>query len=87
VVVPSAKRGIISGSIICWTLAAAEFNFSYVVYSSGPRPFSLFLFENISNNPFLRAAAAISVYFVIVAVVTALLNRLGENGFSVGGVR
>jgi putative spermidine/putrescine transport system permease protein len=87
VIVPGAKQGIISGSIICWTLAAAEFNFSYVVYSSGPRPFSLFLFENISNNPFLRAAAAISIYFIIVAVVTALLNRLGENGFSVGGVR
>ncbi len=87
VILPGAKQGIISGSIICWTLAAAEFNFSYVVYSSGPRPFSLFLFENISNNPFLRAAAAISIYFVIVAVVTALLNRLGENGFSVGGVR
>lgn len=87
VIVPGAKQGIISGSIICWTLAAAEFNFSYVVYSSGPRPFSLFLFENISNNPFLRAAAAISIYFVIVAAVTALLNYVGENGFSVGGVR
>jgi putative spermidine/putrescine transport system permease protein len=87
VVVPNAKRGIISGSIICWTLAAAEFNFSYIVYSSGPKPFSLFLFENISNNPFLRAAAAISVYFLIVAVVTALLQRVGESGFSVGGVR
>jgi putative spermidine/putrescine transport system permease protein len=87
VIVPGAKQGIISGSIICWTLAAAEFNFSYVVYSSGPRPFSLFLFENISNNPFLRAAAAISIYFVIVAAVTALLNYVGENGFSVGGVQ
>jgi putative spermidine/putrescine transport system permease protein len=87
VIVPGAKQGIISGSIICWTLAAAEFNFSYIVYSRGPRPFSLFLFENISNNPFLRAAAAISIYFLIVATVTALLNRLGENGFSVGGTR
>lgn len=87
VIVPGAKQGIISGSIICWTLAAAEFNFSYVIYSSGPRPFSLFLFENISNNPFLRAAAAISIYFVIVAAVTALLNYVGENGFSVGGVQ
>jgi ABC-type spermidine/putrescine transport system, permease component II len=87
VIIPGAKQGIISGSIICWTLAAAEFNFSYVVYSSGPRPFSLFLFENISNNPFLRAAAAISIYFVIVAAVTALLNYIGESGFSVGGVR
>ena len=87
VVVPNAKTGIVSGSIICWTLAAAEFNFSYIVYSRGPRPFSLFLFENISNNPFLRAAAAISVYFLIVAVVTALLQRVGEQGFSIGGVR
>ena len=87
VIVPGAKQGIISGSIISWTLAAAEFNFSYIVYSRGPRPFSLFLFENISNNPFLRAAAAISIYFVIVAAVTALLNWVGENGFSVGGVQ
>jgi putative spermidine/putrescine transport system permease protein len=87
VVIPNAKTGIISGSIVCWTLAAAEFNFSYIVYSRGPRPFSLFLFENISNNPFLRAAAAISVYFIIVAVVTALLQRAGESGFSIGGVR
>jgi putative spermidine/putrescine transport system permease protein len=87
VVVPNAKRGIVSGAIICWTLAAAEFNFSYMVYSKGPRPFSLFLFENISNNPFLRAAAAISIYFVIVAAVTALLQRVGESGFSIGSVR
>jgi putative spermidine/putrescine transport system permease protein len=85
VIIPEAKQGIISGSIMCWTLAAAEFNFSYIIYSRGPRPFSLFLFENISNNPFLRAAAAISIYFLIVATVTALLNRLGENGFSIGG--
>jgi putative spermidine/putrescine transport system permease protein len=87
VILPNAKTGIVSGAIVCWTLAAAEFNFSYIVYSRGPRPFSLFLFENISNNPFLRAAAAISVYFLIVAVVTALLQRLGESGFSIGGVR
>jgi putative spermidine/putrescine transport system permease protein len=85
VIVPNAKRGIVSGSIICWTLAAAEFNFTYIVYSSGPRPFSIFLFNNISNNPFLRAAAAISIYFIIVAAVTALLQRLGEQGFSIGG--
>lgn len=87
VIVPSAKRGIIAGAIVCWTLAAAEFNFSYIVYSRGPRPFSLFLFENISNNPFLRAAAAISIYFLVVAVVTALLRTTGERGFSIGGVR
>ena len=87
VIVPNAKRGIVSGSIVCWTLAAAEFNFTYIVYSSGPRPFSIFLFNNISNNPFLRAAAAISIYFIIVATVTALLQRTGEQGFSIGGAR
>ena len=87
VLVPNAKRGIVSGSIICWTLAAAEFNFSYIVYSRGPKPFSLFLFENISNNPFQRAAAAVSIYFLIVALVTALLRATGERGFSTGGVR
>jgi len=87
VIVPGGKQGVVSGAIVCWTLAAAEFNFSYIIYSRGPRPFSLFLFENISNNPFLRAAAAISIYFLIVAAVTALLNRVGENGFAVGGVR
>jgi putative spermidine/putrescine transport system permease protein len=87
VIVPNAKAGIIAGSIISWTLAAAEFNFSYIVYSRGPKPFSLFLFENISNNPFLRAAAAISLYFLIVVAVTALLRATGQRGFSVGGVR
>jgi putative spermidine/putrescine transport system permease protein len=87
VIVPNAKRGIVSGAIVCWTLAAAEFNFSYIVYSRGPKPFSLFLFENISNNPFLRAAAAISIYFLIVVAVTALLRATGERGFSIGGAR
>ncbi|MEZ3117058.1 ABC transporter permease [Halobaculum sp. MBLA0147] len=87
VILPNAKRGILSGSIVCWTLAAAEFNFSYVVYSRGPKPFSLFLFENISNNPFQRAAAAVSIYFLIVAGVTALLRATGERGFSTGGVQ
>jgi putative spermidine/putrescine transport system permease protein len=87
VILPNAKRGIVSGAIICWTLAAAEFNFSYIVYSRGPKPFSLFLFENISNNPFQRAAAAVSIYFLIVAAVTAALRATGERGFSVGGVR
>ena len=87
VVLPNAKTGIVSGAIVCWTLAAAEFNFSYIVYSSGPKPFSLFLFENISNNPFLRASAAISIYFAIVVVVTALLQALGQRGFELGGTR
>ncbi|PSQ43098.1 sulfate ABC transporter permease [Halobacteriales archaeon SW_7_68_16] len=87
VVLPNAKTGIVSGAIVCWTLAAAEFNFSYIVYSRGPKPFSLFLFENISNNPILRAAAAISIYFCIVVVVTALLRATGQRGFSIGGVR
>jgi putative spermidine/putrescine transport system permease protein len=88
VIVPNARRGIISGSIVCWTLAAAEFNFSYIVASGGnARPFSLFLFENISNNPFLRAAAAVSIYLLIVVAVTALLQRLGQAGFSVGGTQ
>ncbi|MFB6149517.1 MAG: ABC transporter permease, partial [Halobacteriales archaeon] len=87
VIIPNAKTGIIAGSIVCWTLAAAEFNFSYIVYSRGPRPFSLFLFENISNNPFLRAAAAISIYFIIVVIVTVILQLTGERGFSIGGAR
>ena len=87
VVLPNAKEGIVSGSIICWTLAAAEFNFSYIVYSRGARPFSLFLFENISNNPFLRAAAAVSIYFLIVTVVTILLQLTGNRGFTTGGAQ
>jgi len=87
VILPNAKRGIVSGAIVCWTLAAAEFNFSYIVYSRGPKPFSLFLFENISNNPFLRVAAAVSIYFCIVVAVTALLQATGQRGFSIGGAR
>ncbi|MFB6195221.1 MAG: ABC transporter permease [Haloplanus sp.] len=84
-IVPNAKEGIIAGSIICWTLAAAEFNFSYIVYSRGARPFSLFLFANISNSTILSAAAAVSIYFLIVAVVTALLRATGTRGFTYGG--
>jgi len=87
VILPNAKQGIISGSIICWTLAAAEFNFSYIVYSRGARPFSLFLFENISNNPFLRAAAAVSIYFLIVTVVTVILQLTGNRGFTSGAAQ
>lgn len=85
VIVPNAKQGIIAGSIICWTLAAAEFNFSYIVYSRGARPFSLFLFSNISNSGILQAAAAVSIYFLIVAAVTALLRATGTRGFTYGG--
>jgi len=85
VIVPNAKAGIIAGSIICWTLAAAEFNFSYIVYSRGARPFSLFLFSNISNSGVLQAAAAVSIYFLIVAAVTALLRATGSRGFTYGG--
>jgi putative spermidine/putrescine transport system permease protein len=85
VIVPNAKAGIIAGSIICWTLAAAEFNFSYIVYSRGARPFSLFLFSNISNSGVLQAAAAVSIYFLIVAFVTLLLRATGTRGFTYGG--
>ena len=58
VIIPNAKEGIIAGSIICWTLAAAEFNFSYIVYSRGTPPLSIFLYNNITNASFLNAAAA-----------------------------
>lgn len=85
VIVPNAKRGILAGSIICWTLAAAEFNFSYVVYSKGARPLSLFLFSNISNSSFLQAAAAVSIYFGIVSVVTLVLRLTGTRGFASAG--
>jgi putative spermidine/putrescine transport system permease protein len=84
VIIPNAKQGIIAGSIICWTLAAAEFNFSYIVYSRGAKPFSLFLFSNISNSGVLQAAAAVSIYFLIVAAVTALLRAGGTRGFTYG---
>jgi len=82
VIVPNAKEGIIAGSIITWTLAAAEFNFTYMVYSAGPRPFSLFLFENITRSPVLQGAAAVSVYFLIVTAVIVLLQTVGKAGFT-----
>ncbi|MBP1921966.1 putative spermidine/putrescine transport system permease protein [Halorubrum alkaliphilum] len=82
VIVPNAKDGIIAGSIITWTLAAAEFNFTYIVHSAGPRPFSLFLFENITRSPVLQGAAAVSVYFLIVTAVIVLLQRVGKAGFT-----
>ena len=82
VIVPNAKRGIVAGSIICWTLAAAEFNFTYMVYSRGPEPFAMFLFRNITNAPFLQQAAAISVYFCIVVAAILTLQLLGNAGFT-----
>ena len=82
VIVPNAKRGIVSGAIICWALAAAEFNFSYVVFSRGARPLALFLKANISNSSFLTTAAAVSVFFLLVAAVTATLQLLGNRGVS-----
>jgi putative spermidine/putrescine transport system permease protein len=87
VIVPNAKTGIIAGSIVCWTLAAAEFNFTYMVYSRGPRPFSIFLYNNITNSSVVLTAAAVSIYFLLVAGVTVLLQLTGQRGFSVGGVR
>ncbi|MFQ3318566.1 MAG: putative spermidine/putrescine transport system permease protein [Natronomonas sp.] len=80
VIVPNAKAGIVAGSIISWTLAAAEFNFSYIVYSRGTPPLSLFLFKNITNASFLNAAAAVSVFFVLIAGVTVALQFVGAKG-------
>ena len=82
VIVPNAKRGIVAGSIITWTLAAAEFNFTFMVHSRGPSPFSLFLFENITRSPVLQSAAAVSVYFGIVCAVILLLQVVGKAGFT-----
>jgi putative spermidine/putrescine transport system permease protein len=84
VIVPNARAGIVAGAIICWTLAAAEFNFSYLVYSDGAPPLALFLFANISNNSFVVAAAAVSVFFVLVVAVIGLLQFVGYRGFSMG---
>ena len=80
VIVPNAKAGIIAGSIISWTLAAAEFNFSYIVYSRGTPPLSIFLFNNITNASFLNAAAAVSVFFLLIALVTISLQIVGNRG-------
>jgi putative spermidine/putrescine transport system permease protein len=82
VVVPSAKRGVVSGAIICWALAAAEFNFSYVVFSRGARPLALFLQANISNSSFLTTSAAVSVFFLLIAGVTLALQVAGNRGFT-----
>lgn len=80
VIVPNAKTGILSGAIVCWTLAAAEFNFSYVVFSRGTPPLALFLEGHISNSSFLTTAAAVSVFFLLVAGVTVLLQAVGARG-------
>ncbi|WP_434531518.1 ABC transporter permease (plasmid) [Haloarcula sp. NS06] len=80
VIVPNARTGIVAGSIISWTLAAAEFNFSYIVYSKGTPPLSLFLFKNITNSSFLNAASAVSVFFLLIAGVTIALQLIGYRG-------
>ncbi|PGF16311.1 sulfate ABC transporter permease [Natrinema sp. CBA1119] len=82
IVVPHAKRGIVAGCIITWTLAAAEFNFTYMVASGSPDPFAVFLYRNISNATHLQSAAAVSVYFVIVVAAILVLQLLGKRGFS-----
>lgn len=82
VIVPNAKNGIIAGCIITWTLAAAEFNFTFMVHARGPRPFSLFLFENITRSPVLQGAAAVSVYFAIVTAAILILQTAGKAGFT-----
>ncbi|WP_311174101.1 ABC transporter permease [Halobellus ordinarius] len=80
VIVPNAKTGIIAGSIISWTLAAAEFNFSYIVYSRGTPPLAIFLYNNITNASFLNAAAAVSIFFLLIALVTISLQIIGNRG-------
>lgn len=82
VIVPNARSGIVAGSIICWTLAAAEFNFSYVVWAKGTQPLALFLQRHISNSTFTKAAAAVSMFFCIVVAITLLLQRVGTHGFT-----
>jgi len=86
VVVPQARSGILAGAVVCWTLAAAEFNFSYIVYAKGTQPLALFLQRHISNSAFPKAAAAVSLFFCIVVAVTVALQRLGNRGFdAIGG--
>jgi len=80
VIVPNAKAGIVAGSVISWTRAAAELNFSYIVYSRGTPPLSIFLFNNITNASFLNAAAAVSVFFLLIALVTISLQIVGNRG-------
>lgn len=81
VIVPNARSGIVSGAIICWTLAAAEFNFSYIVWAKGTQPLALFLQRHISNSSFTKAAAAVSMFFCIIVAITVLLQQVGSRGF------
>jgi putative spermidine/putrescine transport system permease protein len=83
VIVPNARSGIVAGAVVCWTLAAAEFNFSYVVWAKGTQPLALFLQRHISNSSFTRAAAAVSMFFCIVVAITVLLQQVGTRGFDV----
>lgn len=85
VIVPNARSGIVSGAIICWTLAAAEFNFSYIVWAKGTQPLALFLQRHISNSSFTKAAAAVSMFFFIVVGITVLLQQVGRRGFQTRG--
>ncbi|ELZ96134.1 ABC transporter permease [Haloferax sulfurifontis] len=85
VIVPNARSGIVSGAIICWALAAAEFNFSYIVWAKGTQPLALFLQRHISNSTFTKAAAAVSMFFFIIVAVTLLLQRVGRRGFDTRG--
>ncbi|QHS16459.1 ABC transporter permease subunit [haloarchaeon 3A1-DGR] len=85
VIVPNARSGIVSGAIICWTLAAAEFNFSYIVWAKGTQPLALFLQRHISNSSFTKAAAAVSMFFCIIVVITVLLQQVGSRGFDTRG--
>ncbi|RDZ40212.1 ABC transporter permease [Haloferax sp. Atlit-16N] len=85
VIVPNARSGIVSGAIICWALAAAEFNFSYIVWAKGTQPLALFLQRHISNSSFTKAAAAVSMFFFIIVAVTLLLQRVGRRGFDTRG--
>lgn len=85
VIVPNARSGIISGAIICWTLAAAEFNFSYIVWARGTQPLALFLQRHISNSSFTKAAAAVSMFFFIIVAITVFLQQVGRRGFEIRG--
>ncbi|WP_323174472.1 ABC transporter permease subunit [Natrialba sp. PRR66] len=82
VIVPHAKQGILAGCIITWTLAAAEFNFTFMVVSGSPDPFAVFLYRNTSNATYMQQAAAVSVYFLLVVSAIAVLQLIGNRGFT-----